>query len=69
MNKDLKQVLWKYSCFIKLEVGEFPHLMHQYEKKILTVTDFKHRTAEWKGGKQGKINSNGKEIPIVELAN
>lgn len=51
-------------------MGELPSLVYQYEEKILRVTDFRiAETWQWKGEKKGKRNSNGKEIPIVELAN
>lgn len=70
MNKDIKQVLWKYSSFINVEMGELPHLLYQSEYKILRVTDSRYRIAEiwqWKGQKPRKRNSNGKKIPIVEF--
>lgn len=72
MSKDVKQALWKYSCLINVEMEDLPPLVYQYEEKILRVTEFRYRIAEtwqWRGGKQGKRNSNGNEMPIVELAN
>lgn len=63
MSRGIKQALWKCSCFINVEMGELPQLVYQYEEKIFRVTDFRHTIAEtwqWKAGKQGKRNSNGK---------